>query len=84
MPLPIAGEVEVVVEAASPLTIHGDLYVDLAVRVPGDAAATMARVPNHTFAPGEDGVRRLPSPGDRLILRVLLGQVDGVRRPDED
>lgn len=84
MPLPIAGEVEVVVEAANPLSIHGDLYVDLAIRVPGDAAATMVRVPNNTFAPGEDGVRRLPAPGDRLILRVLLGQVDGVRRPDQD
>lgn len=84
MPLPIAGEVEVVVEAANPLSIHGDLYVDLAVRVPGDSNATMVRVPAHVFAAGDDGSRRVPEVGARLILRVLLGQVDSVRIPDGD
>ena len=31
---------------------------------------------------GADGEHHLPRPGDRLVLRVLLGQVDGVRTPD--
>ena len=84
MPLPIAGEVEVVVEAANPLSIHGDLYADLAVRVSGDSNAIMVRVPANIFAPGDDGIRRLPDTGARLILRVLLGQVDSVRIPDGD
>ena len=58
MPLPIAGEVEVVVVSAAPVSIHGDLYVDLAMRVPGDEAATLARVPASTFPVAADGERR--------------------------
>jgi hypothetical protein len=79
MPLPIAGEIEVEVTGSAPVSIHGDLYADLAVLVPGDAASIMTRIPVHVLPVGEDGKHRLPGPGDRLILRVLLGQVDGVR-----
>ena len=82
MPLPIAGEVEVVVASAAPVSIHGDLYVDLAMRVPGDEAATLARVPASVFPSASGGERHLPAVGDRLLVRVLLGQVDGVRLPD--
>ena len=79
MPLPIAGEIEVEVTGSAPVSIHGDLYADLAVMVPGDAASIMTRIPVHVLPVGEDGTHRLPSPGDRMVLRVLLGQVDGVR-----
>ena len=82
MPLPIAGEVEVVVASAAPVSIHGDLYVDLAMRVPGDEAATLARVPASAFPVAAGGERRLPAVDDRLLVRVLLGQVDAVRCVD--
>ncbi|MAD20693.1 MAG: hypothetical protein CMJ52_11210 [Planctomycetaceae bacterium] len=82
MPLPIAGEIEVTVAAAAPVSIHGDLYVDLAMLVPGDATPTRARVPASSFPVSSDGERRLPAVDDRLVVRVLLGQVDGVRPAD--
>ena len=82
MPLPIAGEVEVTVTGSAPVSIHGDLYADRSVMVPGDEASTRTRVPVHVLPVGADGKHHLPGPGDRLVLRVLLGQVDGVRTPD--
>ena len=82
MPLPIAGEVEVTVASTAPVSIHGDLYVDLGMRVAGDEAATLARVPASAFPQAADGERRLPDVGDRLFVRVLLGQVDAVRPVD--
>lgn len=77
--LPIAGTVDVSVSTASPVSIHGDLYLDLQVIVDGADTPTMLRVPAHAMPAGDDGTRRLPAPGDRLTLQVLLGQVDAVR-----
>lgn len=82
MSLPIAGEVEIAVEAATPCSIHGDLYVDLVARVEGTEAPTMLRIPAQAF-PASDGVPRLPEPGARFLIQVLLGQVDSIR-PIED
>ena len=84
MPLPIAGEIEVVVGSVNPVSIHGDAYLDLAIHAPGDSQPTMVRVPTSTFPPGDEGGVWLPSPGERIVVRVLLGQVDGVRRVVED
>jgi len=77
--LPIAGTVDVTIATASPVSIHGDLYLDLQVTVDGGSDATMLRVPAHVMPPGDDGTRRVPAAGDRLRLQVLLGQVDSVR-----
>jgi hypothetical protein len=77
--LPIAGTVIVTVATATPVSIHGDLYLDLQVNVDGASDPTMLRVPAHTMPPGDDGTRRVPAAGDRLQLQVLLGQVDSVR-----
>ncbi|MEC8321090.1 MAG: hypothetical protein VX726_12660 [Planctomycetota bacterium] len=82
MPLPIAGEVEVVVGSANPVAIHGDPYVDLAVFAAGDESPTMVRVPAAKFPAVDGEPPRLPGGGDRLVLTVLLGQVDAVRMPD--
>ncbi len=78
MSLPIAGEVEITVESASPCSIHGDLYVDLAARVEGAEAPTMLRIPAQAFPPS-DSAPRLPEPGSRFVIQVLLGQVDSIR-----
>lgn len=83
MPLPIAGEATVTVLEAHPISIHGDLYVDLAVLTEGDEAPTMVRVPAHLFS-FEGEPPRLPAPGTRLVVRVLLGQIDGVRPASEE
>lgn len=79
MPLPIAGTTIVTIATASPVSIHGDLYLDLQVTVEGDESPTMLRVPAHTMPAGSDGARRVPAAGDRLELQILLGQVDAVR-----
>ena len=82
MPLPIAGEVLVTVVDANPIQIHGDLYVDLALRSEPGETPTMTRVPAHILS--IDGAPpEVPAVGTRLIVRVLLGQVDGVRRADD-
>ena len=83
MPLPIAGEATVTVLEAHPISIHGDLYVDLAVLTEGDEAPTMVRVPAHLFS-FEGESPRLPAPGTRLVVRVLLGQIDGIRPASEE
>ena len=83
MPLPIAGQIEVVVGSVNPISIHGDAYLDLAIFPPGDQQPTMVRVPARTFPPHADGSPWTPSQGERIVVRVLLGQVDGVRRLDE-
>ena len=84
MPLPIAGEIEVVVGSVTPVVIHGDSYLDLAIFPAGDPQATMVRVPRHTFPPDDRGDAWTPVVGERIVVRVLLGQVDGVRRVSED
>ncbi len=83
MPLPIAGTTIVTVATASPVSIHGDLYLDLQVLVEGDQSPTMLRVPAHTMPAVADGTRRVPAQGDRLSLQILLGQVDAVRFADD-
>ena len=83
MPLPIAGEIEVLVVSVTPVTIHGDAYLDLAILPPGDSQPTMVRVPTRTFPPDAEGHAWAPSAGERIVVRVLLGQVDGVRRVAE-
>lgn len=82
MSLPIAGQVEISVESAAPVSIHGDLYVDLVARVEGAESPTMLRIPAHAF-PATEEERRLPSPGSRFVIQVLLGQVDSIRPVDE-
>ncbi|MCP4835596.1 MAG: hypothetical protein GY895_12635 [Phycisphaera sp.] len=84
MPLPIAGEIEVVVGSATPVNIHGDGYADLALFPPGDSKPTMTRIPIRTFPADAEGRVSLPSPGDRIVVRVLLGQVDSLRMATED
>jgi hypothetical protein len=72
---PIAGDWPVEVRAARPFTIHGDLYYELHVVRTDDPSGgqTTLRVPQHAF----DGQ---PSPGDRLVLSFLMGQVTAARR----
>ncbi len=83
MPLPIAGEAVVTLLDANPVSIHGDLYVDLAMKTGDDEPPTMARVSAHLF-PALDGVPQCPAAGARLVVRVLLGQIDAVRMATED
>lgn len=72
--VPLIGSVEVVVRQASPLSIHGDAYVDV-LAAPEGAAASPFRIPAHQFG-------SLPIPGDRLRLHLLMSQVDRVERID--
>ncbi len=57
------------VRGLTPVVIHGDRYLDLSIERSGGVEAV--RVPLHAF-------RRHPQVGDRLRLKVLLGQVDSV------
>ena len=68
-PLPMMGEVEVVVRSARSTSIHGDLYHDLVVDPSDGSPAEAIRVPAHLCAAA-------PRPGDRLRLRMLMSQVD--------
>lgn len=67
--LPLAGHLDVTVTATAPVVIHGDRYVDLAIEA--DGQRTAVRVPMHALS-------RMPQAGDRVRLKVLLGQVDTV------
>ena len=67
--LPIAGHLDVTVTATAPVIIHGDRYVDLAIEA--DGQRTAVRVPMHALS-------RMPEVGNRVRLKVLLGQVDAV------
>lgn len=68
--LPLLGSIDVTVLGSTPVEIHGDRYADLVVEGV-DGARERLRVAAHQ-AP------RAPQPGDRLRVRFLLGQVDGV------
>ena len=61
MPLPIAGEIEVVVGSVTPISIHGDAYLDLAIFPPGDPQPTMVRVPARTFPPSRPAQTTRPT-----------------------
>jgi hypothetical protein len=67
--LPLVGHVDATITALAPVVLHGDRYLDLAIEADGRRAAV--RVPLHCFS-------RHPNVGDRVRLRSLLGQVDGV------
>jgi len=68
--LPLLGEVEVVIEASRPVSIHGDAYHDLQVRTDG-GDSTVVRVPAHVLAAAPDA-------GTRIRLSLLMGQVQSV------
>ena len=55
----------------------------LALLTEEDEAPTMVRVPAHLFSLGGEEPR-LPAAGTRLVVRVLLGQIDGVRPVSEE
>jgi len=78
--LPLIGDFNGTVVGVGAASIHGDRYYDLLL-VPGGApmptgeaairaAAVHARLPAHLCP-------RLPAPGDRVKLSMLLGQVQG-------
>lgn len=75
MPPPLIGDWTVQVKAVRPFTIHGDLYYELLVAQPDQLeSAITIRVPQHA-------VPSQPTPGDKLVLTFLMGQVTGAR-PD--
>lgn len=67
------GSWSVVVRAARPFSIHGDLYYELHVDQPENptAGATVLKVPSHAVAAE-------PKAGDRLTVTFLMGQVTEV------
>lgn len=67
--LPLVGSIDAVVTGLAPVVIHGDRYVDLALAHAGGRDAV--RVALHLFP-------RHPEVGDRMRVRLLLGQVDAV------
>ena len=70
---PMLGTRDVLVLAARPFTIHGDEYLELAVRptdTPADGDGVL-RVPAHAW-------KAPPAPGDRVRLTFLMGQVTRV------
>ena len=65
--LPMMGAVDATVTAITETLIHGDRYLDLAiVTASGRVAVRVSR----------SACDRPPSPGSRVRLHVLLGQVD--------
>jgi hypothetical protein len=67
--LPLVGSIDAVVTALAPVVIHGDRYVDLALAHQGGRDAL--RVALHLLP-------RHPEVGDRVRVRLLLGQVDAI------
>jgi hypothetical protein len=65
--LPMMGAVDATVTAVTETLIHGDRYLDLAIATAsGRVAVRVSR----------SACDRPPSPGSRVRLHVLLGQVD--------
>lgn len=65
--LPMMGAVDATVTAVTETLIHGDRYLDLALATAsGRVAVRVSR----------SACDRPPSPGSRVRLHVLLGQVD--------
>jgi hypothetical protein len=67
--LPLVGHLEATITAIAPVIIHGDRYLDLAIDANGERSAV--RVPLHALP-------RHPAVGDRVRLKLLLGQVYAV------
>lgn len=68
MPLPMIGTWTVIVNAARPFSIHGDLYLELHVSKVDDKTDHIVRVPQHA-------VKGALATGTRATLTFLMGQV---------
>lgn len=66
---PMLGTWDAIVLAARPFSIHGDSYLELAVRT-AEGESTV-RVPSHAWTTP-------PADGDRVRLTFLMGQVTRV------
>ena len=66
---PMMGVWNIQVQAVNPFAIHGDQYYELKVsRVDAPADVASIKVPQHALA-------KTPVPGDRLVIKFLMGQV---------
>ena len=86
-PVPTFGTIEGTIVGVSPASIHGDIYYDVLILPFGSPlaehlseaairdASCHARIPSHLLGGGP-----IPSPGDRVRLTILLGQVQGYAR----
>jgi hypothetical protein len=63
---PMMGSWDVLVLAVRPFEIHGDRYVELAIRA--DEGELVLRVPEHAYLTP-------PKVGERVRLSFLMGQV---------
>ena len=64
------------VRAATPLSIHGDRYVDLAIELEGDAGPPVT---------GRIGANDCPTslaPGERVSVRFMMGVIVRVAREE--
>lgn len=72
-PLPMFGSLTGVVAQVAPVSIHGDVYYDIALTVtPPPARPVTVRLPNHLCP-------RPPQTGDKVELSFLMQQVNGVK-----
>jgi len=62
-----------VVRSATPVSIHGDRYVDVVVALDGDGASATGRI-GATECPGD------LAPGDRVQVRFTMGVMVRVTR----
>jgi hypothetical protein len=71
----LKGTRQAIVQRIQPISIHGQISLDLYVTDPEepDAQARVARV-------GEESVPRGLEPGDRVVLHYVLGVVTNVTR----
>ena len=74
MPLPMFGTSRATVEQVNAVSIHGDIYYDLSLRLEG-AEPQPARLPQHLLM-------RPPQVADTLDLTFLMGQVSEARFVD--
>jgi hypothetical protein len=72
----LKGSREAILERIQPVSIHGQISLDLYFSDPEDphAQVRVARI-------GEESVPRGLEPGDRVILHYMLGVVTSVTRP---
>jgi hypothetical protein len=74
MSVPMLGTWTVQVVAVNPFSIHGNIYYELHVqRVDAPETVTILRVPQHA-------TEGQPSPGDRLSVKFIMGQVTSAKR----
>jgi hypothetical protein len=72
----LKGSREAILERIQPVSIHGQISLDLYFSDPEDpqAQVRVARI-------GEESVPRGLEPGDRVILHYMLGVVTSVTKP---